>query len=99
MEPAPSSAASAVRLNGLLWFSIALLYLSAFVGRSEYALVYVLVVIPAVAGAGALLNLGLGLWNYATDRRRALPYLLGAIPLTVLGGWLWYSLNHLEKSW
>jgi uncharacterized membrane protein YfcA len=98
MEPTPPSIITVGRLNGIIWFSIVLLLLAVVISRSENALRY-LVLLVCVAGVGALVNLGLWLWKYATDRDRARPYLLAAIPLASLGGWLWYGFTHLSKSW
>lgn len=94
MKSLPPFIAGAVRLNGIIWLSIALLFLSAALtgGDLGYALLML-----AVAGVGTLVNLGLSLWKYVMDRQQALPYFIGAALLALLSWWYCYGLAHIDK--
>lgn len=84
-------------LNGITWVIMALCFLTALASPGYEALIPILFLLAA-AGCGAIANLVMCLWCYATDRsQQAEPYLIGFLPLVLLAWWLVSEFSHIGK--
>ena len=76
---------------------MAVCFLLALASQGYEALLPLLILF-LVAGVGAVANLLMGLWCYATDRgQQAGPYLIGFVPLAAIAWWLAGAFSHIGK--
>lgn len=94
--PEPSHR-GAVWLNGITWAIMAICFLTVLGSRGYDALLPLLIIF-LVAGVGAIANLLMCLWCYATDRGPQVgPYLIGFLPLALIAWWLAGAFGHIGK--